>query len=57
MNEDDYGSVCRRRIFTCWPEFNDEEHQLSTAAPVDRIFALMNASPVYLAPEDALAGR
>ncbi len=59
MNEDDYGSVLPPEDFHFSPDFNDEtNHTFYGAKLWARNFRrLMQCHPVYIDPEDAIAGR
>lgn len=59
MDEDDYGSVPPPADFHFEPEFNDPIHQTFYGAKVwsSNFRRLMEAHPVYIDPNDALAGR
>lgn len=59
MNEDDYGCVLPPENFHFEPEFNDPEHHTFYGARLwGRNFRrLMERHPLYVDPNDALAGR
>lgn len=59
MDEDDYGSVPPPDGFKFMPEFNDPEHQTFYGAKYwgKNFRGLMEAHPVYVDANDALAGR
>ena len=59
MDEDDYGSVPPPEGFEFVPEFNDKENNTFYGAKLwgKNFRELMEAHPVYIDPNDALAGR
>jgi formate C-acetyltransferase len=59
MDEDDYGSVPPPEGFEFVPEFNDKVNNTFYGAKLwgKNFRALMEAHPVYVDPNDALAGR
>lgn len=59
MNEDDYGSIPIPKDFHFECEFNDKEHQTFYGAFMwgKNFRRLMECHPVFINPEDALAGR
>jgi len=59
MNEDDYGMVPPPEDFRFEPQFNDPEHGTFFGARLwsENFSKLLKAHPVYVDPNDALAGR
>ena len=59
MDEDDYGSVPPPEGFEFIPEFNDKINNTFYGAKLwgKNFRALMESHPVYVDPNDALAGR
>jgi len=59
MNEDDYGSVPPPADFKFVPEFNDKQNATFYGAKLwgENFRRLMEVHPIYIDPDDALAGR
>ncbi len=59
MDEDDYGSIPPPEDFEFYPEFNDPAHSTFYGAKLwgQNFRRLLECHPVYVDPQDALAGR